>query len=423
MGPYAGLPRYKENLISVRESCRAVTSTTDACAFLLIAASRPYRAGACPGFPSDQLAEFTDWTGLIALALAHGLGGLLCEHLLTSAAGAVPNDIADAARAHIAFLRAAHEDGVAELLDLLALLQDAGIEAVPFKGPVFAQLFHPDPALRRFTDLDVLISAAEVEPAHAALLAHGYRSQNQDLRPRHMRAYWRYNGQDVLYAPDRLPVEPHWLLGPRTLATRLDMPGFLSRATPIPLRGRQVRTLSLEDCLVAACFHGAKDEWQSLRTVADVAAILHHGAGPARTGLDWDIVRRRAQAGGVWRMVLVGLQLAATVLDAQLPTAVSRPLAEDRVATGLAEQFVAQLFTANDPDRSIFDLSWCHWRMRERFADRLRYAGATLFTPRVRQFRTIDLPDWLCFLYPAVKIIQEHVAIPVKQRLSRRVVS
>jgi hypothetical protein len=400
-----------------------VASTTDACASLLIAASRPRRADACPGFPSDQLAEFTDWTGLIALALALGLGGPLCERLLASAPGAVPDDIADAARAHIAFLRAAHEDGVAELLDLLDVLQDAGIEAVPFKGPVFAQQFYPDPALRRFTDLDVLISATDVEPAYAALVAHGYRSEEEDLRPRHLRAYWRYNGQDELHAPDRLPLEPHWLFGQRTLATHLDMPGFLSRARPILLGGRQVRALSLEDSLIAICFHGAKDEWQSLRTVADVAAILHHDPGPAGTELDWDTVRSRAEAGGVWRMVLIGLQLAATLLDVKLPTEVARPLAQDRVATGLADQSMARLFIANNQDRSIFDLSWYRWHMRERFTDRLRYAGATLFTARLRHFRTIDLPDWLCFLYPAVKIMQDHVAIPVKQRLSRRVVS
>ena len=122
-------------------------------------------------------------------------------------------------------------------------------------------------------------------------------------------------------------------------------------------------------------------------------------------------------------MVLIGLQLAATLLDANLPTAVARSLAEDRVATGLAEQFAARMFTANDHLRSIFDLSWFRWRMRERFTDRLRYVGATLFIPRVRQFRTIDLPDWLCFLYPAVKIMQDNIAIPVKQLFSRRVAS
>ena len=45
------------------------------------------------------MAEFTDWTGLIALALAHGMGGPVCEQMLAAAPGAVPDDIADAARA------------------------------------------------------------------------------------------------------------------------------------------------------------------------------------------------------------------------------------------------------------------------------------------------------------------------------------
>ena len=61
--------------------------------------------------------------------------------------------------------------------------------------------------------------------------------------------------------------------------------------------------------------------------------------------------------------------------------------------------------------------------MRERFQDRVRYVAATLLTPRTRQFRTIDLPDGLCFLYPVVKIMQDHIALPVKRRLSRTAVS
>ena len=61
--------------------------------------------------------------------------------------------------------------------------------------------------------------------------------------------------------------------------------------------------------------------------------------------------------------------------------------------------------------------------MRERFGDRLRYARATIFTPRVRQFRTIDLPDRLCFLYPAVKIAQDNIALPLKRLIRRETIS
>lgn len=395
-----------------------MTTSIDPSVTLLLAASRPRVADPCAGFPPELLTERTDWAGLIALALSHGMGGLLCAHLLATDQSLVPVDIADAARAHIAFLRAAHTAGVAELQALLAQLGSAGIVAVPFKGPVFAQQFYSDPALRRFTDLDILISPADAEPAHELLIAQGYKSQHQDLRRRHLRAYWHYNGQDVLHAPDRLPVEPHWLFGQRTLATHLDMPGFLSRATPITLGGTQMPALCLEDSLIAACFHGSKDEWQSLRTVADIAAILSHDPAP-----DWDLVRHRAAEGGVWRMVLIGLKLAAILLDARLPPAISRELPRDQIATGLAAQAAERIFVTNAPVRSVFELSIFRWRMRERLRDRLQYAAATLLTPRIRQFRTIDLPDPLCFLYPAVKVMQDNILLPMKARLTRASVS
>lgn len=117
-------------------------------------------------------------------------------------------------------------------------------------------------------------------------------------------------------------------------------------------------------------------------------------------------------------MVLVGLQLATSLLDARLPAVIAREIAANRAATALAAQAAGQIFVANAPVRSVFELSAFRWRMRERLCDRLRYAAATLLTPRTRQFRTIDLPDPLCFLYPVVKVMQDNIVLPIKSRLT-----
>src|ERR1700757_3738973 len=63
---------------------------------------------------------------------------------------------------------------VAELNRILECLEKCGVVAVPFKGPVLAETVYGDVALRSFSDLDVLVEAADVPRAKAALASLGY---------------------------------------------------------------------------------------------------------------------------------------------------------------------------------------------------------------------------------------------------------
>ena len=41
------------------------------------------------------------------------------------------------------------------------------------------------------------------------------------------------------------------------------------------------------------------------------------------------------------------------------------------------------------------------------------YVAATLFTARAQHFRFVDLPEWLRFLYPLVRVGHDYVALPL----------
>ena len=349
-----------------------------------------------------------DWTALIRTALAHGVAGLLCRHLLTALDGELPADIRAAAIAYIAEARERHAAGVAQLQDLLAAFATVGVSAIPFKGPALAEMVYAEPALRGFRDLDILIAAADIAAVMGVLAARGYQSQYPDLRARDRRAYHAYNGQDILFTPGLLPVEPHWQFGQRTLAAPIDMVAMLRRSVQIPLSGRPIRVLSPEDSVLACAYHGSKEEWASLRGVVDMAELLR--AFPA---LDWDVLLHRAQAAGLQRMLLLGVCLARDLLGAPIPATVGQHIAADRMCQDLAARVRAKLFANGAVERSIFEFSAFRWHMRERLRDRLRYAGATICTPRVHHFGILALPAWLGFLYPVIKLGHDYVALPI----------
>jgi hypothetical protein len=82
---------------------------------------------------------------------------------------------------HLDALRSRYRDNVrktlwftAELVRIVSHLESAGIQTLPYKGPVLAQTLYGEVAQRQFGDLDILILPADVPKAKAALRDLGY---------------------------------------------------------------------------------------------------------------------------------------------------------------------------------------------------------------------------------------------------------
>jgi hypothetical protein len=354
------------------------------------------------------IASEPDWTAVVATALEHGLAGLLCRRMLTDAPDLLSEDIHEAARRLLEEASARYASGVAQLLALLTDLATAGVVAVPFKGPALAQAAYAEPALRGFRDLDILINETDLQAALTVLRQRGYRSQHSGLRQRHLHAYYRYNGQDVLFADSLLPVEPHWQFGQSTLAARMDFGAMIRRRVPMVITRQAISALSPEDALVAATFHGMKEEWTSAKGIVDVAELL-----AAFPNLDWDVLLHRAGQAGVRRIVLLGTNLARILLGAHVPEPVLRAIGADRALLRLSTEVTTRIFATPVVERSVFALSSFRWHARERMRDRLHYAVATTTTARIQHFQAVDLPDPLGFLYPVVKVAHDYVALPL----------
>ncbi len=380
-------------------------------AALLLAAARP--DGGRAGMRA-VLAAGPDWGVLLQAALDHGVAALLCR-LLLAEADLLPPEIAAAAES---FLLQSHDDAMEaahQLSVLVAALAAAGVPAVPFKGPALAQQAYGGTQWRRSRDLDLLIAEHDAAPALRVLSGLGYRAPPYGLRARHMQAYYRYNGQEILFAAGRLPVEPHWALAPRTLAAPLDTAGMLARAGALTLGGARMPALAIEDALLVTCFHGSKELWPRLIWIADVGGLLHR-----HPDLDAQAVLARATAAGVRRMLLLGIALAADLLAAPCPPPFAEAIAADPACRRMAEHMAARLLEGGGDAPSVFALSGTRLAMRERLSDRLRYVLRTLTTARRQHYQAIDLPDRLDFLYPLVRLGHDYLALPLWHAITRK---
>jgi len=333
------------------------------------------------------------WSYLLPAAQRHGLVPLLYTHLHSSAQDAVPTYWRGLLRGyfHENLRRSMYRTGL--LIKILALLDSRGICALPYKGPVAAQLLYGNIALREFNDLDLLVRQEDIPETHAVLVSHGYAPEFDsngllEARFRSPAAQYAYSDPDGA-ALIELHTEATLRYFPRPL-----VPGWLREDTEaVSLAGQQIRVLAPGKMLLALCVHGAKDFWNQLKWVCDIAEFVR-----VYSGFDWQHLLREARRMDCARMVLLPLFLARDLLGTTLPPECAEWLGADAVVPELAAQVRRGLFehssTFTFPERFLFRA-----RMPGRLSDGIRYTFRLATTPTEEDRALAKLPAALSFAY------------------------
>jgi hypothetical protein len=308
-----------------------------------------------------------DWVFVLETAFHHSVMPLLYWNLQATCAEAVPEPVLEHLRRRFHANTARNLLLIRELLRLLSLLEEYGIPAIPYKGPVLATAVYNNFALRQCGDLDILIAESDVLRAKELLLSQGYRLQYQSSSTyealfRHLRQTY-----DLLREDEQILVELHWniiswpMLFPPSSAFLWERPEVVSLAH-VP-----VRTLAPEDVLPILCIHGAKHYWERLGWICDVAELVH-----MEPGIDWERVLAHAGRLRAERMLYLGLSLAQSLLGAAVPTDIVRRIQLDRFAPSLAKRVRSQLFAGTDGLLRKVEQHASYLKLEERLQDKLR---------------------------------------------------
>jgi hypothetical protein len=158
------------------------------------------------------------------------------------------------------------------LLTTLALLHAGEIVTRVLRGPAIAHTLYPEPGLRSFGDVDLLVAPRDYDAALALLRAHGARRRFPEPR----RGFDRRFGKGAcLVTPDHLEVDLHrtFVAGPFGLAIEADE--LFGRSTKFSLGGQTLHGLDSEARFLEGCFHAAiGDEGRRLASLRDVAQMV-----------------------------------------------------------------------------------------------------------------------------------------------------
>jgi len=224
------------------------------------------------------------------------------------------------------------------LLATLGRLEQAGVAALAFKGPTLSQQLYGDAGLRHFTDLDLLVQPGDAAAARDVVLRAGFTEKYAfDAVPLSLLQDAEQE-MGFTHPETGLHLDVHWRVGPRFVADSLLADELFARSTTVEMLDREVRTLGPHDVALTLTIHAAAHDWPRLEDVAAVAAALRRLA-PA----DAATLPALALEHGCLRRLHVGVLLAATLAEEELPTQLTRAAAGDRRAKDIASRAGARL--------------------------------------------------------------------------------
>jgi hypothetical protein len=357
-----------------------------------------------------------DWSEVIRLAEYHGVFPLAARNLIellcfepgrVKDGCGVPPEVER-------LLRSGYEENLrrslwfaAELARIVQHFERQQLRALPYKGPVLAQSVYRDLGLRSFSDLDFLISPADLDRAKQALAEIGYRlsaTLNPAIENPAAERLWLRTGYERSFdsAAGKNLVELQWALLPHFYAVDLGVEDLLARAGKTVVGEREVACLSPEDSVLVLCLHAAKHLWTRLIWLSDIAETLRSYSGTHT--IDYPLVFSRARALGIARILGVSFWLVQNVFLSEIPKLAEEMIAADPRVPALGSEFAERLACGATYDFESTEYFRLILKLRERRGDRLRYLWRLVWTPGAGEIAAVRLPEVLFPLYRIVRI-------------------
>lgn len=285
---------------------------------LVLASAATVPSEAAKAFWADLASGGLNWDEVLELAAAHRVRPALLKNLgalLPPSYLARMEQACEAISAHNRFL-------ASELCSVMQMLEACGVQAIAFKGPVFAQQVCGDITLAEFADLDLLVPRELAWLAVETLEGQGYHCE-------YAAGNWRrpvlldLECEVTLAHPAGHAVDLHWdFTAPYYRPFPITLP---VETVEVHVLGSPLRTLTYEDAALFAIGHLSRHGFWIAKETAQIASIL----GSFQT-LDWDRMLERSSRQGCRRMALFAVAAAAEFHQAQIPETLAKTLSRER---------------------------------------------------------------------------------------------
>jgi hypothetical protein len=203
--------------------------------------------------------------------------------------------------------------------------EDSGVDFLILRGAALALAVYPHPSCRSVRDIDFLVREVDFDQTTAHLAQLGWSSKkyvaNRDpTRKFYSTTVWKHDNYDV-------SIDLHAVMNRHSAWQGID-DIFWERTATCALDGVNIQTLSSEDHLLQVCVNGLRRN-PPLRWAVDAHWLLKG----SENRFDWDRLIATAEKTHSSIKLTVALGYLQGVLDADIPSEVSRRLSQAAVQT------------------------------------------------------------------------------------------
>ncbi len=296
-----------------------------------------------------------------------------------------------------------------KLIEVVKLFQSNDTPVMPFKGPLLADQVYGNLALRRYSDLDILVQPDDLEKAVALLLSIGYTPMTD--------AYWLENiklclkqKKDIKFVSkeNNIYIELHWRLSKPYFDVPIKPEHLWQQAEIASLGGIQVSTLSFNHLLIYLCLHGSKHAWDRLAWICDVNELIG-----SRKPVDWEHIFEEAAQLGCENVLGLGLYLVDKFFGLECSNPKWEKIKTDETLQTMAVEVQARIFADELLPLDISKSYLNQLKLKEKRQDRWRlhfYYGnkylQLIFSPNELDKDKFPLPSRLTPLYYALRPVR-----------------
>lgn len=287
------------------------------------------------------------------------------------------------------------------LSKIVSKFKEANIPVLHLKGPILSQQLYNDIGSRQFGDLDILIKKENLKDV-LQLLEEAHYNPEIILQQETREVF--FNAVNVLgfhHASSHTRIEVHWELLSKNYAIEWDTSLLWKASQTVSINNHSFNTLTKEHTLLYLCLHGSKHLFERLLWVCDIDRILR-----TQQNIQWVKVQQEAKSLGIMRMLFIGLSLSHTLFQTPLPTEIKEELLKDRDVEKIVNTIIHFNLYDGFKKKKGYQSFRLLYRMREKQKDKLRFLYSALFSTKFDDFKMVQLPSYLAFFYPIVRLVR-----------------
>ena len=208
-----------------------------------------------------------------------------------------------------------------ELIKVMQLLEDNGIEALAFKGPVLSQMAYGDVVSRQYVDLDIFVDASNIYKLKDLLEDTNIYKRYLEITPSQEKKWFKFaHDLGMKNTQNEVHIEFHWTMLSGDHPVRLETIDFLKSIAHMRLNNSSIKTISNDELLIYLCVHGSKHLFERIEWIVDIDKFIR------TQNINWEKIYKFIQEDNSARFILLGLYLSNELCCTQIDKRIKTPI-------------------------------------------------------------------------------------------------